>query len=87
MAKMQLFVGTKIPIQIMITALHASESIATMEIGSAYSVLPYAISHLMSNVSAMFLVVITLFSIESEENVPCSEIPISINSARQSTFW
>ena len=32
------------------------------------------------------MVVITLFLIEPEENVRCSEMPISINSVRQSRF-
>ena len=33
------------------------------------------------------MVAITFFSIESEENVPCSEMSISIDSVQRSRFW
>ena len=33
-----------------------------------------------------FMILITLFLIESEENVPCCERPIFIDSVRQSRF-
>ena len=45
-----MFVGTKIPMWIMITALLASEYIATMEMKSEYSALPYASGSLRNSV-------------------------------------
>ena len=49
MAKMYLFVGSKIQMQI-ITALLASENIGTMEMRGGYSILPHASSGLMNSV-------------------------------------
>ena len=50
MAKIKLFVGTKTPMQRLITAPLALENIATMERRNGYSVLPYTNSGLMNSV-------------------------------------
>ena len=48
--------------------------------------LPYLLTISHYKVNLPFMVAITLFSTESEENVPCWEMPFSVDSVRQSRF-